>query len=66
MRYLDLRYSLSAFFLLFYHLIDLGFVAAYHNSLDPTSLFYKQQYDSVYTFDINGRIARKVYALFLI
>ena len=55
-----------AIFLLFYHLLDIGFVAAYHNSLDPNSLFYKQQYESVYTFDLNGRIAWKVYAMFLL
>src|SRR3954467_10100626 len=30
-------------FLVFYHLMDMAFVAAYHNSLDPTSVFYKQQ-----------------------
>src|SRR5205085_1195245 len=30
-------------FLLFYHLIDLAFVTMYHNSLDPSYPFYKQQ-----------------------
>jgi len=53
-------------FLLFFHITDIAFVAAYHNSLDKTSLFYKQQYESVYPFDLNGRIAWKVYALFLL
>jgi len=52
-------------FLLFYHFMDAAFVAAYHNSLDPTSVFYKQQYESVYTFDLNGIVAWKVYSLFL-
>ena len=52
-------------FLIFYHLIDLAFVSAYHNSLDPTSVFYKQQYERVYTFDLNGIVAWKVYSLFL-
>lgn len=52
-------------FLLFFHLMDTAFVAAYHKSLDPTSLSYKQQYESVSTFDINGIIAWKVYAMFL-
>lgn len=52
-------------FLIFYHLMDVAFVAAYHNSLDPTSIFYKQQYDSVFVFDENGIIAWKVYSLFL-
>ncbi|MCW3094095.1 MAG: hypothetical protein JWP81_5164 [Ferruginibacter sp.] len=52
-------------FLLFYHLMDIAFVEAYHHSLDPSSLSYKQQYDSVYPFDLTGRIAGKVYAMFL-
>ena len=52
-------------FLLFYHIIDAAFVADYHNSLDSTSVFYKQQYESVYTFDLNGLVAWKVYSLFL-
>ena len=52
-------------FLLFFHTMDAAFVASYHNSLDKTSLFYKQQYESVYNFDLNGIIALKVYALFL-
>jgi hypothetical protein len=52
-------------FLPFYHIMDTAFVAAYHNSLDPTSIFYKQQYESVYTFDLNGIVAWKVYSLFL-
>jgi hypothetical protein len=52
-------------FLPFYHIMDVAFVAAYHNSLDPTSVFYKQQYESVYAFDLNGILAWKVYSLFL-
>lgn len=52
-------------FLLFFHTMDAAFVTAYHNSLDKASLFYKQQYESVYNFDLNGIIAWKVYALFL-
>ena len=52
-------------FLVFYHIMDVSFVAAYHNSLDPTSVFYKQQYEGVYTFDLNGIIAWKVYPGFL-
>jgi len=51
-------------FLSFYHLIDVIFVSSYHNSLDPTSLFYKQQYESVFTFGLNGIIACKVYSIF--
>jgi hypothetical protein len=53
-------------FLVFYHLMDMAFVAAYLNGLDKTSLFYKQQYESLDTFDLNGRIAWKVYSMFLI
>ena len=53
-------------FLIVYHLIDMVFVAAYHNSLDPTSPFYKQQYDSVSQFSLNGIIAWKVYTMFLL
>ena len=52
-------------FLLFYHLIDVAFVAAYHKGLDPNSLFYKRQYESVYPFDLNHIVAWKVYSLFL-
>ncbi|MBV4355913.1 hypothetical protein [Pinibacter aurantiacus] len=51
-------------FLLFYHLMDVLFVAAYHSSLDPNSLFYRQQYDSVFTFDLDGILAWKVYFMF--
>ncbi len=53
-------------FLFFYHAMDMLFVAAYHNSLDPTSVFYKQQYEMVYTFDLNGIVAWKIYSLFLL
>ena len=53
-------------FLLFFHAMDVLFVAAYHHSLDPSSPFYKQQYEMVYTFDLNGIIAWKVYSLFLL
>jgi hypothetical protein len=51
-------------FLLFYRLIDTGFVAAYHHSLDPASPFYRQQYESVFTFNMNGFLAWKVYPMF--
>lgn len=53
-------------FLPFYHLVDAVFVEAYHKSLDPTSPIYKLQYESVYTFDLNGVISHKVYSLFLL
>lgn len=53
-----------AIFLVFYHLMDIGFVASYHNGLDPASPFYKQQYESVYAFNMNGFLAWKVYPMF--
>ena len=53
-------------FLIFYYGIDTAFVALYHNSLDPASPFYKQAYESVYTFDLGGVIARNVYIMFFI
>ena len=52
-------------FLLFFHLMDVAFVDAYHGSLDPQSLYYKQQLESVYPFSLNNIVARKVYSLFL-
>ncbi|MBO9619620.1 MAG: hypothetical protein J7539_11345 [Niabella sp.] len=52
-------------FLLCFHITDSLFVAAYHNSLDPASPFYKQFYESVYTLDLTGFFAWKVYSLFL-
>ncbi len=52
-------------FLIFYHITDISFVAIYHNSLDTASPFYKQQYESVYPFNLNGVIAWKVYPIFL-
>jgi hypothetical protein len=55
-----------AIFLLFYHFIDVSFVSAYHKSLDPNSLFYKEQYESAYTFNLNGIVAWKVYPIFLL
>ncbi len=53
-------------FLPFFYLVDASFVSAYHNSLDSSSLFYKQDYDAVYTFNLNGIIAWKVYQMFLL
>lgn len=50
-------------FLIFYYGVDTGFVSLYHNSLDPASPFYKQEYQSVYTFDLGGVIAGNVYTL---
>ncbi len=51
-------------FLSFFHLIDYVFVAAFHNSLDPTSPFYKRSYDSVFTHDLTDLQSWKVYRLY--
>lgn len=51
-------------FLVFYRIIDSSFVALYHNSLDRSSPFYRQMYDSVFVFNFNGIIAWKVYSIF--
>jgi hypothetical protein len=53
-------------FLIFYRITDISFVALYHNSLDKVSPFYKEQYESVYLFDLDGIIARNVYLMFFI
>jgi hypothetical protein len=52
-------------FLLFYRVIDSSFVQLYHDSLDTTGPFYKQQFESVYVFPFDGIIAWKVYPIFL-
>ena len=53
-------------FLIFFRLMDAGFVMMYHNSLDPASFSYHSDYASVYTLPFNGRVALRVYNLFLI
>ncbi len=53
-------------FLLFFRVMDSAFIAIYHNSLDPASPTYKTDYASVYNLPLNGRLAMKVYNLFLI
>ena len=50
-------------FMVFYRLMDAGFVLAYHNSLDPNGPFYKQMYEAVYLFDFNSRLARQCYPM---
>jgi len=42
------------------------FVAIFHNSLDPASPFYKEQFESVYIFDFNGFVAWRVYPQFFL
>ena len=53
-------------FMIFYRIIDSSFVALFHNGLDPSSPFYKEQFESVYLFDFNGVIAWKVYSMFFL
>lgn len=53
-------------FMAFYRIMDAGFVAAYHNSLDPNGPFYKIRYDAVYLFPFNGFLARQCYPMYLV
>jgi hypothetical protein len=50
-------------FLIFYRIMDAGFVSAYHNSLDANAPFYKIRYDAVYLFSFNGRTSRLSYPM---
>ena len=45
-------------FLLFFRLMDTGFVALYHGNLDPKSAFYRDQYDMVRVLAYDEFIAR--------
>ena len=54
-----------AIFLSLYHLMDLGFVSSYHNSLDPKEPFYREKYNSVFPFSFYGDMPRHVYVMFL-
>ncbi len=47
-------------FLIFYRIMDAGFILAYHNSLDPNGPFYKELYESVYLFRFNNTLANNV------
>lgn len=53
-------------FMLFFRIMDVCFVAMYHNSLNPASPFFKQQFEAVYLFAYDDSIAAKVYSLFLL
>ena len=53
-------------FMVFYRIMDAGFVAAYHNSLDPDGPFYKIRYDAVYLLSFSDRLPRIAYSMFLI
>jgi hypothetical protein len=52
-------------YLAFYHFMDVSFVASYHKSLDPKGPFYKELYDSVFTFALDGFVAQKTYMMFV-
>ena len=54
-----------ALFVVFFHFIDYFFVSSYHASLDPKGPFYKQLYESVNTFPLQGFVASKAYIMFL-
>jgi hypothetical protein len=51
-------------FLLFFRVMDIGFVSLYHKSLDPQSPFYKDQYEAVKIFAYNEFIADKGFMMF--
>lgn len=53
-------------FMVFYRIMDAGFVAAYHHSLDPNGPFYKIRYDAVYLLSFGDRMPRIVYPMFLV
>jgi len=53
-------------FLGYYRLMDTLLVTSYHRSLDPSSPFYKSQFESVSIFDWKGIIAKNVYKMSLI
>ncbi|MEJ7740081.1 MAG: hypothetical protein WKF97_21895 [Chitinophagaceae bacterium] len=52
-------------FLVFYHIIDATFVLLYHNSLDVKNPYYKEMYESVHSFSLDGFIAGKTYIMYL-
>ena len=53
-------------FMVFFRIMDAGFIAAYHNSLDPNGPFYKIRYDAVYLLSFNDRMPRIIYPMFLV
>lgn len=50
-------------FMIFYRIMDVSFVLAYHNSLDANGPFYKQLYEAVYLFPFNRFFARQCYTM---
>ena len=51
-------------FLLFFHLMDMSFVAIYHHGLDPKGAFYTEQYEAVRVFAFDEFIADKAFMMF--
>ncbi|MFI5159385.1 MAG: hypothetical protein ACHQF4_11005 [Sphingobacteriales bacterium] len=52
-------------FLAFYKLMDMGFVTAYHNGLDKNNPAYKEMYNSVQYYPLNGNVAKQSAVLFV-
>jgi len=53
-------------FMVFFRIMDAGFVAAYHHSLDPNGPFYKIRYDAVYLLSFDDRLPLMSYPMFLV
>lgn len=53
-----------ALFLVFFRLMDMGFVAVYHNSLDPNAPYFQEKYDMVRIFAFNEFIADKTFIIY--
>jgi hypothetical protein len=52
-------------FLVFFRLIDMGFVTAYRNGLDKNNPDYKEMYNSVQFYPFDSRLAQQSAMLFL-
>ncbi|MEP6845686.1 MAG: hypothetical protein ABI861_06770 [Panacibacter sp.] len=52
-------------FLLFYRVVDMAFVTVYHNGLDPKGPFYKELYEAVQIFPLDGFVAKNCFIMFL-
>lgn len=54
-----------AIFLLFFRAMDSIFVSIYHNSLDEKGPFYKEMFDAVQIYPLDGFVASRGYMMFL-
>ncbi|MEO6453908.1 MAG: hypothetical protein ABIN97_07555 [Ginsengibacter sp.] len=52
-------------FLIFFRIMDSTFILLYHNSLDAKNPYYKEMYESVLTYPLDGFVAGKCYMMFL-